>query len=621
MTRQYERLVRSFLKRTAPPQDLILSKWAESHIMLPEGTSARPGRYRNWPYFREILDSIGDPEVEQVTLVKGARLGFTKGLMVAIGATVVTDPCSMILLVPTDDDAKGFAIDEVDPMFEGNPVLSAMMPRRTSDGKNTLTRKTFLGGSSLKILPARAPRQLRRHDAKKLFVDEADAMEVTREGDPVTIAKGRTRAHADRKIVIGSTPTEEGLSAVEREYAVSDQRIFEVPCPHCDERFEIVFKNLQWEKGRPETVACICPNGCIIEERYKLAMVEGGQWRALKPEVTDHRGYRLATFVSLLANASWSVLAREWETALKGGHALMQVFVNQVEGRAWKTSINSLTSEYLEERAEEIGVNMIPEDVLMLTGGADVQNDRIELTVLGWGPPRTGTKTFDPGVPMVLAHWVVEGDTLDDQTWAEFDQLIKGRWMHPHGWPIQLDAVAVDSGGDKGRTAKVMEFCRKRIGRRVYAIKGVAGPRPIWSPAMKVKGAGKLFIVGHDQTKAAVLEMLAREPYLESGERNPNAIRLSEELPENWYDQATGEVRRIKYIGNRAKYTFEPKTRGQRVEALDCLCYGYAVRHSVTVRGVNLAERARRRPAAPGAEPKQAPSRSGGWAAAFNGAD
>ena len=58
-------------------------------------------------------------------------------------------------------------------------------------------------------------------------------MEITVEGDPLAIAEKRTFAHADRKIVRGSTPTEEDVSLVERAYDESDMRIYEIPCPHC----------------------------------------------------------------------------------------------------------------------------------------------------------------------------------------------------------------------------------------------------------------------------------------------------------------------------------------------------------------------------------------------------
>jgi phage terminase large subunit GpA-like protein len=221
-------------RRYEPPPVLKLSEWAEKNIFLPEGQSARAGnRWRNWPYMVEILDSIADPECTRVVIQKGARLGFTKGLMVAIGATAATDPCGIILLVPTSEDATGFAVDELEPIFESSPALNGILKKGRNDGRNTLTRKSLLGGGSIKILAARAPRALRRHDAKKLFCDEVDAMEITKEGDPIKLAEMRTFAHPDRKIVIGSTPTEEDVSIIAKEYDASDKRIFEVPCPYC----------------------------------------------------------------------------------------------------------------------------------------------------------------------------------------------------------------------------------------------------------------------------------------------------------------------------------------------------------------------------------------------------
>ena len=54
-----------------PPPRLHLSQWIEREIVLPEGTSALPGRVRLWPYQREIADAISDPLIERVTLRRG----------------------------------------------------------------------------------------------------------------------------------------------------------------------------------------------------------------------------------------------------------------------------------------------------------------------------------------------------------------------------------------------------------------------------------------------------------------------------------------------------------------------------------------------------------------------
>src|SRR3954452_4156662 len=376
-----------------PPPELRLSEWAEQNIVLPEGSRARPGEYRNWPYFREVLDAMSDPAVERITILKSARVGFTKSLMVMMGAVAANDPSPIILLVPTDEDARGIAVDEVEPIFDATPALQGLLKKGRNDGRNTLARKALSGGASIKILSARAPRKLRRHDCRILLIDEADAMEITSEGDPISIAEKRTMAQAGRKIIVGSTPTEEGVSVVERLYSESDQRLYEVPCPACGEFHEIRWEDIVCEVEHDATTAkYLCRScGAFVEERHKPWMVSSGRWRATRPEVASHRGYRINALVSLLANATWPQLMAEWFRAKRGGPAEMQPFVNQVLGRTWKTSINAVDADVLRARVEPFGLRTqrrpkvaIPTPVLLVTVGADVQDDRVEASILGW---------------------------------------------------------------------------------------------------------------------------------------------------------------------------------------------------------------------------------------------
>jgi phage terminase large subunit GpA-like protein len=593
-----------------PPPPLQLSRWAEANIVLPSEQSARPGAYRNWPYMVEILDAISSREIEYVTMIKASRVGYTKGLMMAIGAVASTQPCSIGLLVPVDEDARDYVCDELEPLFASTPKLRGQMIEGQNRGRTTLTRKQFKSGATLKVLSARAPRRLRRHDFKVLYCDEIDAMEITNEGDPLAIAEKRTLAHADRKIVRGSTPTEEDISLVERAYKESDQRIYEVPCLHCQQRFEILWEHIQWPQDEPEKAKCYCPHcGGEIAERHKAQLVEQGQWRAQRPEIVRHRGYRLSTLVSLLPNASWGKLAAEFLQAKRGGPAELQVFTNLVLAKPWRTSINRLSADALAGRVEPIGLERIPPEIVLLTAGADVQDSRIEVCLLGW--PLVGA-------PAVLAHVIIDGNTLQDATWTAFDELLQTRWPHPHGWSLRVDAAAVDSGGHEGRTQKVYDFCSARLHRRVYAIRGVGGARPIWARAKRIKSgkSARLFIVGHDQVKTAVLELLSQEAFVGT-ERNPHALRVSDELEPEWFDQVCGEVRRIRYVRNRPIIEFVPKRRGQQVEALDALCYAWAVRQAPAVKAIDLRARAARREQSSQTEISIA-ARAGSWAARFN---
>src|SRR4029077_10644261 len=126
------------------------------------------------------------------------------------------------------------------------PTMGSALSADTEEGeRNTLLSRRFAGGS-LKVVAARAPRNLRRHTVRILLIDEADAMEVTAEGDPVALAEKRTLSFANRKIIVGSTPLFEDTSHVLRAYSESDRRVFECPCPACSNFTEILWQHVEW---------------------------------------------------------------------------------------------------------------------------------------------------------------------------------------------------------------------------------------------------------------------------------------------------------------------------------------------------------------------------------------
>ena len=125
-------------------------------------------------------------------------------------------------------------------------------------------------------MAAKAPRNLRRHTAKVLLLDEIDGMEVGAEGDPITLAERRTMSFAGRKIIAGSTPVFDH-GPVSRLYAQSDRRVFKVPCPDCGGFTEMMWQHIEWEANRPETAAFRCPHcRVLVDERNKVGMVAKG---------------------------------------------------------------------------------------------------------------------------------------------------------------------------------------------------------------------------------------------------------------------------------------------------------------------------------------------------------
>ena len=325
---------------------------------------------------------------------------------------------------------------------------------------------------------------------------------------------------------------------------------------------EILWVHIRWDEGKPETAKFCCPAcGSFVDERHKFSMVAAGRWRATKPEVKSHAGFKLNALVSLIANASWPQLAAQWLAAQDDPGAL-QVFVNTVLAEPWREAGELVDESALASRAENFGLDNLPPEVLAITGGCDVQDDRLEISVCGWGADSSC---------LVLGHFVLFGSPDDNSLWAEVDALLKARWRHPYGRLLGIEALAVDSG-DGDWTQKVYDYAFPRARHRIMAIKGMGGSRPIIKASEgKMKGGGRLWICGVDVIKTQIFSRLQRG----------RMIRFSNTLEAVYYEQLCSERRIVRYVRGKPIRRFERITGRVRAEALDCLTYAFGARHAL----------------------------------------
>lgn len=537
----------------------MLSEFIERSIHLPDDVSYAAGKMRLYPFQKGIADAIGDPTLERVTIQKSARVGYTSLLIGAIANFVVNDPAQVMVVIPVDKDGRKLVVDVLEPIFRASPDLAGKLSGDDQEvNRNTMMSRRFSGGS-LNVVAAKSPNNLRGSNVRVLFIDEVDSMKVTSEGDPTLIAEGRTSSYEDRKIVRGSTPVDAATSLICEAYERSDQRIFEVQCHECHEHSEVVWEDIRWPAGEPEKAAWHCPKcGCEVEHKYKSSMVAAGRWRATKPEVKGHAGFRINSLVSPLANAAWPKLAMEFEEK-KGDPDKLRTFKNLVLGLPWEDGADDIDEAEVASRAEDFGIGNIPEDVLYLTMGVDVQDDRLEATTAGWDRE---------GAMFVLDHAVIYGSPDDQETWHQLDELIRARHAHPLGGTIGIDAVAIDSG-DGDWTQKVYDFCRPRTRRRVMAIKGMGGSRPV-IVATKTKDLRGLFIVGVDVVKTTLMNRVTRNTML----------RFSKSLEPVWFEQFLSERKVVRYVGRRPTAKWE-RLPGRAAEGLDSAVYAYAARQVI----------------------------------------
>lgn len=243
-----------------PPRKLTLSEWADEYAYLSAETSAESGKWHSYPYQRGIMDAITDRNIERVVIMKSARVGYTKIINHAIAYHIHQDPCPMMVVQPTDQDAEDYSKDEIGPLFRDTPVLQDLVAEdKSRTSTNTLRKKIFPGGQLL-LVGANAPTGFRRVTVRVVFFDEVDGYpaEAGTEGDQIRLGIRRTDTFWNRKIILGSTPTTKGYSRVENYFELTDQRRYFVPCPFCGHMQYLRFPQFKWETGKPETTKYEC---------------------------------------------------------------------------------------------------------------------------------------------------------------------------------------------------------------------------------------------------------------------------------------------------------------------------------------------------------------------------
>lgn len=485
---------RAWREGLTPDPLLTVSEWADRHRVLSSKASSEPGRWRTarTPYLKEIMDCLSPTSpVERVVFMKGAQVGATETGSNWIGYVIHHAPGPMMAVWPTVEMAKRNSKQRIDPLIEESPVLCELIaPARSRDSGNTILAKEFRGGV-LVMTGANSAVGLRSMPVRYLFLDEVDAypLDVEGEGDAISLAEARTRTFARRKIFIVSTPTIAGASAIEREYEASDQRRYFVPCPHCSHRQWLRFEQLRWEKGRPETAAYVCEScETAIAEHHKTWMLEHGEWRATAEGSGKTAGFHLSSLYSPLGWRAWCEIAAAWEAAVSkesGSAAAIKTFKNTELGETWVEEGEAPDWQRLLERREDYAIGTIPAGGLLLTAGADVQKDRIEVSVWAFG---RGKECW------LIEHRVLMGDTARDAVWKALGGMLAETWTHASGAAMPLARLALDTGF---ATQEAYAFVRACRDARVMAVKGVrtgsmGGAALIGTPtAVDVSQAGK----------------------------------------------------------------------------------------------------------------------------------
>jgi phage terminase large subunit GpA-like protein len=506
--RQRIQLVREIFEPRIP---LPLSAWAEQEFRLSPESSGAPGKIYldTTPYLREVMDTLTDPLVEQTVFQKPKRCGGTVVGNAWFAHDIAEDPGPMMLVLPTLDMAKAYSKEQLSPMLRDVPCLKGKVkdPRsRSSD--NTMLQKMFRGGS-LTIGGSNSPSLFRMRTVRNVWGSDIDDPNFVRnpEGDTVSLAWGRAETMSAAKAYWESSPGHALLSRIVPLFAKGDQRELFVPCPHCGFYQVLVWDGIRYKEVTEPVYVCGTPKkgkepagGCgqFIPEQLKYRMNLQHEWRAQAP-FRGIASFRMNALHSPFPGATWPKLVDQWEEA-QTDNLKLQAFVNTVLAEPWEERGGRVHANVLTERCVEYGAE-VPLPVRALVMPVDVQHDRLEWKVKGFGPA---------GSSCLVARGVIMGSPVNEQVWKDLDELRAKAYTRADGKVLRLAATGVDCGDGTFNT-EILGYVRRWSGQRVFAIRGASKPNapPLpKAPSRNNKFRVPVYFLGVNALKSTVFGRL-----------------------------------------------------------------------------------------------------------------
>ena len=553
-----------------PDPLLTVTQWADENRYLSSVASSEPGRWHTerTPYLQEIMDCLSPSHpCQKVVFMKGAQVGGTECGNNWMGFVICNAPGPMLIVNPTTETAKRTSKMRIDPAIENCPALRERIKSpRSRDSGNTTLIKEFPGGILI-LTGANSPIGLRSLPVRYLFLDEVDGFpdEAGTEGDPVDLAVQRTATFNNRKIFMVSTPTIKDASRIEQAFLEGDQRYFHVPCPHCGHYQVLRWRNVIFDpKNLTEAVYKCEKCEAIWHDYQKEQILKKGKWIATNPDGNPGVvSFHLSSLYSPHGWTSWTSIAREFLNS-KDDPSRLQVWTNTKLAETWEDMAGqAIDPTSLMVRREKWGPEL-PKQVVILTCGVDVQDNRLELEIVGWG---RGEESWS------IDYHILYGDPSTPELWAQLDEVLSRKYPHSKDVPdLPIAATCIDSGGHY--TDYVINYCHARRLHGVFAIKGIGGVgKPIWPATASKSYTTKkpVYLIGVNDAK----DILMRRLHLEDSS-GAGVWHFPMDRENEWFEQITNEVAVKKLSKGRLIREWIPRKNGVRTEGLDCRVYAYA---------------------------------------------
>lgn len=528
---------------------------------------------------KEILYELSPSSpTEIIAIMKAAQIAGSTAAENRILFEIAEDPGPLLYITATDELAREWAEKRLEPLIELAGLREKIKPTTSKFGKratgNRTKSKTYQGGGMIYATSYNRTGTLRMQSFKTVIMDEIDGAKhsVNNEGDPRKIAEARTSAYKGRKkILILSSPLLDRTSKIKKAFLEGDQRMFFVPCPHCGFMQILQLRNLKYEVDKfniikENSVYIECENKECDKKIYnyhKAEILKKGEWRPKNPNAKkNYKSYHISALYAPIGMITWADLAQEFVDAQENPEEL-QNFVNLRLGETYDDEGGAEAPEWQEVLGlrDNYKKATIPEGVLCVTMACDVQKDRIEAEICGFG---------EDGRSWSIDYLIFKGDVANSHSGA-FKKL--RNMIIDKKLPVMPSIILIDAGF---KTPIVCEFCRNS--NSIFPVMGLKyiKNKMFVEKILSEFNNQRFFEINTDLYKLNLYSRLKLRKDLEG-----NLPKFYQSFPwnysDNYFKMLVAE-KRIAIIknGQIINYKWIKKHAGIKNEALDCRIYNYA---------------------------------------------
>lgn len=212
----------------------------------------------------------------------------------------------------------------------------------------------------------------------------------------------------------------------------------------------------------------------------------------------------------------------------------MKTFRNTILAQTWKEKIEKLDRDSLYQRREMYDA-ACPRGVVVLIASVDVQDNRLEATIKGWGAAEQSWS---------IEYRIFQGSPSLPAVWMELTDWLQQPRDHMDGVALHVEAVGVDTGGH--HTKEAYRFIEKYRGE-AFALKGSSEPGAPEIPKREPKKHRsfrlRLYLLGTNALKDTIF---ARMKLTEPGPGFMHFPRRGE-YDEEYFQGLASEVKKPRY--------------------------------------------------------------------------